>query len=77
MTKVTIQLPDNFANIFGETPELRARRLIEDAAIEEYRVGRLSQLQVGELLGLDSWQTESLLSARNVSLNNVQARTAT
>ncbi len=69
MVEVTIQLPDSLANTFGETPALRARRLIEDAAIEEYRAGRFSQRQVGEILGLDYWETERFLSERNVSLN--------
>lgn len=69
MIEVTIKLPDALARIFGETPESRSQRLIEDAAIEEYRCGRLSQRQVGEMLGMDYWQTEHFLAARNVSLN--------
>jgi predicted HTH domain antitoxin len=69
MIEVTIKLPDTLARTFGETPELRSQRLIEDAAIEEYRCGRLSHRQVGEMLGLDYWQTEHFLAARNVSLN--------
>jgi hypothetical protein len=31
---------------------------MENAAIENYRAGRLSQRQVGEMLGLNYWQTE-------------------
>jgi predicted HTH domain antitoxin len=42
---------------------------MEDAAIERYRAGRLSHRQVGELLGLDYWQTEIFLKERGVPLN--------
>ena len=69
MIEITIQLPDLLARAFGATPEARTQRLAEDAAIEEYRAGRFSQRQVGEMLGLDYWQTERLLTERNISLN--------
>ena len=46
-----------------------ARQVIEDAAIERYRAGRLSHRQVGEALGLDYWQTEAFLKERGVPLN--------
>lgn len=69
MVEVTIQLPESLAKTFGATPEIRSRRLSEDVAIEEYRLGHLSQRQVGELLGLDYWQTEQFLTERNVPLN--------
>lgn len=69
MVEITIKLPDLLARTLGATPEARAQRLTEDAAIEEYRNGRLSQRQVGEMLGLDYWQTERFLTERNVSLN--------
>jgi predicted HTH domain antitoxin len=69
MAEVVIKLPDTIAGIFGDTPEARSRRVTEDAAIEEYRGGRLSQRQVGEMLNLDYWQTECLLAERGVPLN--------
>ena len=69
MVEVTIKLPDALARAFGATPEARTQRLTEDVAIEEYRAGRLSQRQVGEMLGLDYWQTERFLSEHNVALN--------
>lgn len=69
MAEVIIKLPDTLAGIFGATAEARSRRLTEDAAIEEYREGRLSQRQVGEMLGLDYWQTEHFLAGRGVVLN--------
>jgi hypothetical protein len=42
---------------------------MEDAAIEGYRAGRLTQRQVGAMLGLDYWQTEAFLNKRAVVLN--------
>ena len=69
MIEVTVSLPDTLARSFGETPELRARRVLENATIEEYRSSQLSQRQVGEVLGLDYWQTERFLREHKVPLN--------
>ena len=69
MIEVTVKLPDNVARTFGETTDDIARHLLENAAIEDYRAGRLSHRQVGAMLGLDYWQTESFLKNRGVPLN--------
>ncbi len=69
MVEITIHLPDKLAGTFGETASVRSRRVLENTAIEEYRVGRISQRQVGEILGLDYWQTESFLAEHKVPLN--------
>jgi len=53
----------------GETPAVVGRHVMEDAAIESYRAGRLSHRQVGELLGLDYWETEAFFKQRAVPLN--------
>ena len=45
------------------------RHLLENAAIEEYRAGRLSHRQVGEMLGFDYWQAERFLAEHRVPLN--------
>jgi predicted HTH domain antitoxin len=66
---VTVELPDQVAHQWGETPAAVGRNVIEYAAVESYRVGRLSHRQVGQLLGLDYWQTENFLRERNVPLN--------
>ncbi len=39
------------------------RHLLESLAAEAYRTGKLSRNEIGLLLGLDYWQTESFLSA--------------
>ena len=69
MIEISIQLPDKLAGSIGATPSLRSRRVLENTAIEEYRGGRISQRQVGEILGLDYWQTETFLAERKVPMN--------
>jgi len=69
MVEVTVQLPENVARTLGDTPAHMGRRLLENAAIEEYRAARFSHRQVGEMLGLDYWQTESFLAERGVPIN--------
>ena len=67
--QVTVKLPDQVARHWGENPEAVGRHVLEDAAIEGYRAGRLSHRQVGEMLGLDYWQTETFFQDRRVPLN--------
>jgi predicted HTH domain antitoxin len=71
--QVTVELPDQLARQWGETPDAVGRHVVEDAAIESYREGRISHRQVGEMLGLDYWQTESFLNNRGVPLNYTAA----
>jgi predicted HTH domain antitoxin len=66
---VTVELPDQVARQWGENPGAVGRHVLEDAAIEGYRAGRLSHRQVGEMLALDYWQTETFLKERGVPLN--------
>ena len=67
--QVTVELPDEVARQWGNTPDAVGRGDMEDTAIEGYRVGRVSQRQVGEMLGLDYWQTEAFLKDHGVPLN--------
>jgi predicted HTH domain antitoxin len=67
--QVTVELPDQVARQWGETPTAVGRHVMEDAAIEGYRAGRLSHRQVGQMLRLDYWQTETFLTERKVPLN--------
>jgi predicted HTH domain antitoxin len=61
-----VNLPDSVARQWGDTSQAIARHLVEDAVIERYRSGRLSQRQVADALGLDYWQTEAFLREREV-----------
>ena len=64
-----MEMPDQVARQWGKTPDAVGRHVMEDAAIEGYRAGRLTQRQVGAMLGLDYWQTETFLNERAVPLN--------
>ncbi len=64
-----MEVPDQVARQWGQTPDAIARHVLEDAAIQGYRAGRLSHRQVGEVLGLEYWQTETFLREQNVLLN--------
>lgn len=75
--QVTVEMPDQVARQWGETPDAVGRHVLEDAAVEGYRAGRLSQRQVGAMLGLDYWQTEAFLAERGVPLNYSSADLAT
>ena len=67
--QVTVEMPDQVARHWGETPDTVGRHVMEDAAVEGYRAGRLTQRQVGTMLGLDYWLTEAFLKDRAVPLN--------
>ena len=67
--QVTMEMPDQIARQWGETPDAVGRHVLQDAAVEGYREGRLTQRQVGVMLGLDYWQTEASLKERAVPLN--------
>jgi hypothetical protein len=69
MVEVNIKLSDQVAHALGNNTEAVTRRILENAAIENYRVGRLSQRQVGEMLGLDYWQTERFLTENQVAMH--------
>jgi hypothetical protein len=67
--QVTVEMPDQVARQWGETPHAVGRHVMEGAAVEGYRAGRLKQRQVGTMLGMDYWETETFLSGRSVPLN--------
>lgn len=67
--QITVKMPDQVAQLWGETPDAVGRHVMEDVAIEGYRVGRLSHRQVGQVLGLNYWQTEAFLKPRGVPVN--------
>lgn len=60
---VRIELSEQTAKHFGDTPESIARALIEKAALEDYRSERISIGKLSEILGLDRWETDAFLDA--------------
>jgi hypothetical protein len=67
--QVTVEMSDEVARQWGEPPDVVSRHVKEDATVEGYRAGRLTQRQVGAMLRLDYWQTEAFLNERGVPLN--------
>ena len=65
--EVTIHIPDDVARSLGQAGGDLSRQTLEALAIDGYRRGWLTQLQVGQLLGLSRIQTEDLL-AQHVAL---------
>ena len=69
---VTIELPEaieqELADSWGVGQEELPGRILEAAAVDGYRQGVLSHLQVGELLHLDYWETEAFLKEHNAFL---------
>ena len=65
--EVTIHIPDELARSLGQGGGDLSRRMLEALAIDGYRQGSLTQLQVGQLLGLSRIETEGLL-AQHVAL---------
>ncbi|MDQ2800148.1 MAG: UPF0175 family protein [Armatimonadota bacterium] len=69
MSTITIELPDPIRETLeAEKPEL-PHFILEAIAVEGYRQEALSRGQVGELLGLDYWQTEVFLKKHGAYLH--------
>jgi predicted HTH domain antitoxin len=66
---VTIELPETIAAQLQTSWGDLSRRALESLAVEAYRAEFLTQPQVGEMLGLDFWETEHFLKERRASLH--------
>ena len=61
---VTLELPDSIAHALTDHCDRAIERQLLDAlAVDGYREQRLTQKQVGKLLGLSRIQTEDFLAA--------------
>ena len=60
---VTLDIPDEIAAQFAAPGQEISRAAVEAVAIEGYRSGKLTQLQVGQLLRLSRIQTEGFLAS--------------
>jgi predicted HTH domain antitoxin len=65
--EITIYIPDDLARSLRQAGGDLSRQTLEALAIDGYRRGSLTQLQVGQLLSLSRIETEDLL-ARHVAL---------
>lgn len=63
---MTIHIPDDLATRLGTAGDL-PRRILEAVAVEEFRLGRLTQPELRHLLGLATRQAlDSFLKAHEV-----------
>jgi hypothetical protein len=63
---VTLNIPDALAVRLGAEAEL-PRRALEALVLEEYRAGRLSDLELRELLGLQTrYEMDGFLKAHGI-----------
>ena len=68
MSTITIELPDNIREQI-EGKQALSRFALEAVAMEGYRQEFLSQRQVGQLLGMNFWETEAFLKIHKVYLH--------
>ena len=69
MSTVTIELPEPIQETLRAQGEELPRFFLEAAAVEGYRREALTQGKVGEMLGLNFWQTEEFLKAHGAYLH--------
>ena len=62
--QVTVQIPDELAELMSAGKSL-SREILEALVADAHRRDKLSRFQVGKILGLDRWQTEDFLAARD------------
>ncbi len=61
---IAIEIPDEIGNVLAAQAGGASRAVLEAVAIEAYRSGTITTLQVQQMLGLDSrWKTEELLQS--------------
>jgi len=74
---VTVEIPAEIARQYGPDPEQIARRLLEQAAVEGYRVRQISRGQVAQMLRMDWAETEEFLAQhhcdRHYDLGDLEA----
>ena len=66
---VTLEIPEDLAALLRSGGRDLSRAVLEALAVEEYRAGRLSDIQFRRLLGLSRLQADGLLKAHGVWLD--------
>ena len=71
---ITLTLPEDIAQELTENGEDIGRTALESLALEEYRLGRLSEEQVRRVLGFESrFDVHAFLKAHDTYLNYTDA----
>lgn len=65
---VAVELPEDIIRRLESAWQDVPRRALEAVAVEGYRSGALSRVEVGRLLGFSFWQTEAFLKERQAYL---------
>ncbi len=63
--EVTVRIPDDIAARLAEAGDL-SRRTLEAFALEELKAGRISEPELGPMLGLARLQIDGFLKSRGV-----------
>jgi hypothetical protein len=63
--EVTFHIPDDLANSVAAAGDL-SRRALEAFALEELRAGRITEPQLGEMLGLARIQMDGFLKSHGI-----------
>ncbi len=65
---LTINIPDEVARSLSLDNTSGERAVLESLAVEGYRQRRMSRREVGELLGLNYYETETFLQDHDLDL---------
>jgi predicted HTH domain antitoxin len=66
--QITVELPDDLARQIIPAGSDPARTVLEDLAVEAFRVHRLTEHQLATLLGMDRYALDGFLKQREVWL---------
>ena len=58
---IEISIPDALLAALGADRESLSHQAVEALTARAYRAGKITHLQVGEILELDRWQTDAFL----------------
>jgi predicted HTH domain antitoxin len=66
--RITLDIPDQFADLILPNGRDRSRQALEDIAVEAYRTRRITEYELCILLGLDRYELDGFLKKREVWL---------
>ena len=67
--EVTVQIPDDIASRISQSGDDLSRRALESLALEELKAGRITEPELGRMLGLARLQIDGFLKAHGVYEN--------
>jgi predicted HTH domain antitoxin len=68
MTRIAVDLPEDIAKRLAVAWRDVPRGALEAVVLEGYRDGSLTRHEVGQVLGLSFWETETFLKVRQAYL---------